>query len=383
MWPEGAGVKILSLHNAYLQPGGEDRVFEDETALLRENGHQVLMVQRHNQELRAKGRLRAGLATVWSQSGYQQVANLIRDFQPDLVHCHNLFPLISPAAYYAARAWRRPVVQTLHNFRLLCAASSLWRQNRPCRQCVGRAVGWPGIAHACYRGSRPATAALVAMQSVHHWLGTWRKLVARYICPSPQVRQVFLEAGFQPARLVVKPNLIRIDPGPGSGEGGFALYVGRLTSEKGVELLLRAQAAARLPLKVIGDGPLRELVRSTSGVEYLGPQSHDRVLQLMREAHFLVVPSLAPETFGLVAAEALACGTPVLAARSGFLSELVQDGQTGHLYEPDDESALAGLLREFQADPAMRLAARRWFLENLSREANYRQLLAIYQAALA
>ena len=375
-------MKILSRHNAYLQTGGEDRVFEDEAALLRENGHEVLTVQRHNQELQDKGRLRAGLATVWSQSGYEQISRLIRDFQPDLVHCHNLFPLISPAAYYAARAWRRPVIQTLHNFRLLCAASSLWRQNRPCRQCLGRAVGWPGIVHACYRGSRAASAAVVAMQSIHRWLGTWRKLVARYICPSPQLRQVFLEAGFQPAQLVVKPNLIRTDPGPGSGEGGFALFVGRLTPEKGVEMLLRAQAGACLPLKVIGDGPLREQVRATAGVEYLGPQSHEQVLQWMGEARFLVVPSLAPETFGLVAAEALACGTPVLAARSGFLSEMVQDGETGHLFEPGDESALAGLLREFQADPAMRVASRRWFLDNLSRPANYRQLLAIYQEVL-
>lgn len=376
-------MKILSLHNAYLQPGGEDRVFEDEAALLREYGHQVLMVQRHNQEIQDKGRLRAGLATIWSRSGYKQIDCLIREFQPDLVHCHNLFPLISPAAYYAARAWRRPVIQTLHNFRLLCAASSLWRQNRPCRQCVNRAVGWPGVAHACYRGSRVASAAVVAMQSVHRWLGTWRKLVSRYVCPSRQQRQIFLEAGFQPAQLVVKPNLIRTDPGPGNGEGGFALYVGRLTSEKGVELLLRAQAEARLPLKVIGDGPLRELVRATAGVEYLGPQSHERVLQLMGEARFLVVPSLAPETFGLVAAEALACGTPVLAARAGGLSELVQDGQTGQLFEPGDGLALARLLREFEAGPAMRVAARAWFVDNLSRAANYRQLLAIYQAALA
>ncbi|MFN8606524.1 MAG: glycosyltransferase [Vulcanimicrobiota bacterium] len=375
-------MRILSLHNSYLQPGGEDRIFEDEAALLREHGHQVLMVQRHNRELQAKGRLRAGLATVWSRSGYQQVSALIRDFQPDLVHCHNLFPLISPAAYYAARAWRRPVVQTLHNFRLLCAASSLWRNHGPCRQCLGRAVGWPGIIHACYRGSRTASAAVVAMQSLHRWLGSWRKLVARYICPSRQLRQIFLEAGFQSSQLVVKPNLIRTDPGAGTGQGGYALFVGRLTTEKGVGQLLRAQLTARLPLKVIGDGPLRPQVLATPGVEYLGQQSHEQVLHWMRQAHFLVVPSLAPESFGLVAAEALACATPVLAARSGNLSELVTDGHTGHLYEPGDHQALARLLREFVATQDMRLAARRWFLDNLSRPANYRQLMDIYGAVL-
>ena len=246
------------LHNHYQQPGGEDQVFEVEGALLEAHGHRVLRYTQHNDSVADMTRAELAKATVWNTVAYRELRTLIREEQPQVAHFHNTFPLISPAAYHAARAERVPVVQTLHNYRLICPSALFFREGRVCEDCSGKAVPWPGVAHACYRGSRSSSAAVAAMLTAHRVLGTWSRAVDAYIGLTEFARQRFVRGGLPAEKIVVKPNFVHPDPGAGGGDGEYVLFVGRLSEEKGVDTLLKAwkRPRVRVPLKIVGDGPL-------------------------------------------------------------------------------------------------------------------------------
>ena len=192
--------------------------------------------------------------------------DVLRRERPAVMHCTNTFPLLSPSAYYAARAEGVPVVQSLRNYRLACLNSSLMRNDRICETCLRRSVPWPGVLHACYRDSYLASATVAAMLVVHRARGTWRNQVACFYTPSEFARTKLLEAGLPADRLFVKPNFVHPDPGPGSGNGGYALFAGRLFPGKGLELLLDAWRRLKdpIPLRIVGEGPLAELVQSAA-----------------------------------------------------------------------------------------------------------------------
>jgi len=375
-------MKILCLHNYYQWSGGEDRVFESEVGLLRAQGHEVLTYIRHNRDVDRLGKVVTALKTWWNPRTYRELSALLRQHRPHVVHATNLFPLISPSAYAAARACGVPVVQSLHNFRLLCPDSTFFRQGRLCQDCLGKPLAWPGIWHGCYRGSRLGTAVVAGMQSWHRLLGTWRSQVARMLAPSEYVRRQFEGSGQAYAPLRVKPNFVSHDAGPGDGEGDFLLFVGRLVPEKGILTLLSALSESRLALKIVGQGPLegqvRDWVASRENCQFLGFQSPSALPALMQKARCLVVPSLLPETFGLVAAEAFSCGTPVLASHLGALPEMVQEGVNGALVAPGDVLAWRQRLESSDQLVALRSGARETYLNRYSAEANYRQLLSIY-----
>ena len=284
---------VVVAHNFYQQPGGEDEVFRSECRLLTSQGHEVVPFVADNAAIGRSGGLRLAGRTVWNRAMYRELRGLCRARRPLVVHFHNTFPLISPAAYYAARAEGAPVVQTLHNFRLACPNALFFREGRVCRDCVGKAVPWPGVVHACYRNSRPASGVTATMLAVHRALGTYDRQVDVFIALTEFARSQFLSAGLPRERVVVKPNFLYPDPGVGEHRGRFALYVGRLSAEKGVATLVQAWRAIgdRFTLKIVGDGPeatLRE--RTPPGIEWLGWQSRERVLDLMKEAAFLVLP---------------------------------------------------------------------------------------------
>ena len=197
---------ILSVHNHYQQHGGEDEVFAGEAALLEQYGHTVLRHEDHNDRIRNRA-LGAARDAVWSRNTYQDLKDLTRSTDIDVAHFHNTFPLISPAAYYAVQRAGIPVVQTLHNFRLICAGATLSRNGSVCESCLERKSLLPGIAHACYRNSRPATAALTTMLAVHRAAGTYQRQVDAYIALSEFARRKFIEGGLPQDRIVVKPNL--------------------------------------------------------------------------------------------------------------------------------------------------------------------------------
>ena len=315
-------MKILLCHNYYQQSGGEYHVFEDESWLLASRGHEVIRFTRHNDEIGNIRPWRVAVQTVWNSRAYADLRALIRRERPDVVHVTNTFPLISPAAHYAARAENVPVVQSLHNYRLLCPRADFLRGGRTCEDCVGKTFPWPALWHRCYRGSRAATAVTAAMVSFHRTMRTWTRVVDRFVAPTEFSRNRFIAGGLPPDRIVVKPNFLRRDPGVGTGDGGFVAFVGRLAPEKGVATLLGAweRLPGDLRLKVIGHGPLADRVRTAAAedrrIEWLGELPLERVLAVVGDAACLVVPSICYETFGRTAVEAFAKGTPVIASRS-------------------------------------------------------------------
>jgi glycosyltransferase involved in cell wall biosynthesis len=387
-------MKILVAHNYYQQAGGEDQVFSSEAALLEAHGDDVVRWTRHNDAINQMRGLSAARATLWNHSSAAELAELVRRHRPQVVHFHNTFPLISPAAYYAARAGGAAVVQTLHNYRLLCPNALFFRDGRVCEDCLGKSIPWPGVVHKCYRGSRSASAAVTAMVTAHRALGTWRTGVDAYIALTRFSREKFIQGGLPPDKIVVKPNFVHPDPAAGQGRGGYGVFVGRLSPEKGLPTLLKAwkSLGGGVPLKVVGDGPLaaavQEAVAGGSAIEWLGRRPIQEVYSLIGEAMFLVLPSQCYETFGRTIVEAFATGTPVIAPRLGAMAELVQHGRTGWHFEPGDSLDLAAKVRALLlATPAaraqMRQAARQEYERNYTAEPNYRALMAIYQQACA
>ena len=377
-------MRILVAHNAYQYRGGEDSVVESEIALLRGHGHEVEPYSRHNDEIRGLGRLRLARDTFWSARTAGNMRNLIAAFEPDVIHVHNTFPLISPSLYWAASGAGVPVVQTLHNFRLLCPQAMLLRDGKVCEDCVGH-LPWRGIERACYRGSRTQTGVLTGMLGLHRTLGTYRDKITRYIALNDFCRGVFVRGGLAPERIRVKPNFVDLPPPPLAQRKGF-LFVGRLSPEKGVSAL--ADAARLMPnieLNVIGTGPEQETLKDLANVRLAGLQEPDAVRDAMCRAACLVMPSIWYENFPRTLVEAFACGLPVIASRLGAMAELVEDGRTGLLSEPGNAEDLAAKLRWAQSNPeAMRRMgenARAEYEAKYTPELNYRQLMSIYEDA--
>ncbi len=381
----GTKVRILLVHEYYRQRGGEDSVFEAEARLLRSHRHEVVEYTEDNARIARSPLLAARV--FWSRAAGDAVARTLTETRPVLAHFHNTFPLVSPSGYYACRRAGVPVVQTLHNYRLLCPAATLFRDGSTCDLCLNARVPWPGVLHSCYRRSVAQTAAVAGMLALHRALGTWRSKVDVFIAPSEFSRREFVEGGLPAEKILVKPHFVHPDPHERNGPGDYALFVGRLSEEKGVRLLLEAwQALPGAPLIVVGDGPLRQEVEHAGGVRAVGWLPADEVLQIMKGARFLVFPSLWPEPFGRVIIEAFACGLPVLASPLGAAGDLVRDEATGLHFLPGEPSDLAAKAAWIWAHPhearAMGSRARREFEEKYAPEPNYRRLLEIYSIAM-
>jgi glycosyltransferase involved in cell wall biosynthesis len=384
-------VKILILHNFYQQKGGEDEIFDTEASLLASHGHEVIRHTVHNDAVKEMGQLQVAAATVWNTQSYRELRELARREKPDVAHFHNTFPLISPAGYHAMKDEGVPVIQTLHNYRLLCPSAIFFRDGRVCEDCLHKSIPWPGVVHKCYRGSLPASATVATMLTTHNALGTWHKKVDLFIAYSQFARQKFIEAGYPQSKLVFKTNCLHPSPAVGQGRGDYGLFVGRLTVEKGVRTLLEAweKLAGAVPLKIIGDGPLAdEVVRRSSknaGVEFLGRRPLSEVYDLMGDARFLVMPSQWYETFGRVIIEAFAKGTPVIASKIGAVGELVAHQHTGLHFAAGNAHDLAAQVLWLKGHPEdqqrMRLTVRQEFENKYTADANYQTLISIYQKA--
>jgi glycosyltransferase involved in cell wall biosynthesis len=385
------GMKLLLVHNHYQQRGGEDVVFEAEARLLEEHGHHVLRYQARNEGLEDVAGWTLARRTVWNGRTHRELRSLLGRERPAVVHVHNTLPVISPAVYYAARGAGVPVVQTLHNYRLLCPSAVLFRAGGVCEACLHRSIALPGVRHGCYRGSRAASGAVAAMLAAHRLIGTWRHAVDLYIALTNFARAKFIEGGLPAERIVVKPNFTR-DPGVEATGGDYALFVGRLSAEKGVKPLLEAwqQLGGRVRLRVIGDGPEAHLVSNavTAGlpVDFLGRREPDVVAAAMAGARFLVFPSVWYETFGLAIIEAFAVGLPVLASDLGAMSDLVQHRTTGLRFRPGDARHLVEQVEWALAHPEemreMGRNARREYEKRYTPEANYGLLMDAYQTAM-
>jgi glycosyltransferase involved in cell wall biosynthesis len=391
-------VKILVVHNTYQQRAGEEAVAGAETRLLEASGHTVVRYERFNDELRERGALSgigAAVEIVWSLRSFREMAEVIAKERPDVAHFHNTFPLISPSAYYACARAGVPVVQTLHNYRLLCPAAKFLRDGKVCEACLGRNVAWPGVVHGCYRGSRPATAAAAAMLAVHRGMGSWQTKVDVYIALSEFARGKFIEGGLPADRIVVKPNFVAGDLAVRTQPGGYVLFVGRLSEEKGPQLLPSAWRGmqAKIPLRIAGDGPLLEKLSRDIGesslvhIELVGHRTLDEVRALMDGARFLIFPSLWYEGFPMTIAEAFAGGLPVVASQLGSMAEIVQHGVTGLHFEPGAATDLAAKVEWAWNHPEelarMGRAARAEYEAKYQPSTNYDMLMDIYRVAIA
>ncbi len=384
-------MNILVIHNSYQQPGGEDQVFKLECSLLESYGHRVIRFHEHNDGVKQRNTVELITDTIWNRWTYQQLRNLIREAQIDIMHVHNTFPLVSPACYHAAASENIPVVQTLHNYRLLCPSATFYRNGGVCEDCLGKRLPWPSIVHSCYRGSRSATAATAAMLTAHHTLGTWENKVSAYIALTNFARNKFIEGGLPAEKIFIKPNFLDIDPGIGSGDGEFALFLGRLTEEKGVRTLLEAwKSDSLLPIEIIGDGPLanevEQAAKENEAIRWRGWQSREQVFEKMKRAKVLILPSTWYESFPVTLVEAFAMGVPVIASRLGSLASLVEQGRTGLHFAPGNGSELAEQVRWAQSHPeqlaAMRQQSRLEFTQKYTGPQNYSELMAIYQRVL-
>jgi glycosyltransferase involved in cell wall biosynthesis len=382
-------MKILIAHNRYQQRGGEDVVFESETELLEKSGYEVRTLIVSNDAIVSRlDKLRATFGTVSNSKGAQTMSRAIATFQPDIVHVHNFFPLLSPSVYRVCQSAGVPVVQTLHNYRTICANAQLLRRGRICRLCVSGSPLW-GAFHRCYRGSVVGSIALASMITVHRRWGTWSQQVDRFIALTAFSRSVFVDAGFPEDRIDVKPNFIA-DPGPARHDATRkgVLFVGRLSPEKGARTLVEACAAGTIPLRIIGDGPELSSLRqiASKNIPFLGQRGREEVLAEMRRAAAVVVPSLWYEGFPMAIVEAFACATPVIASNIGSLPEIVEDGATGLHAPAGDVAAWRQCLERAVFEHALMTKlgtrARDVYLERYTPQANLIHLQRIYFGAI-
>jgi glycosyltransferase involved in cell wall biosynthesis len=386
-------MRILTLHNYYKQAGGEDTVFHAEAALLEQHGHQVERLTFSNKEVNSLSeKLKAALGVVYNPDSAKLVEERIKAFKPDVMHVHNFFPLLSPAVFYVANRLRIPVVMTLHNYRLVCPSALLYYNGQVRTENLHKTFPLGAIRQKVYRDSAVQTASVVLTTGLHKMLGTWQQKVDKFIALTPGAAALFRDSSLKlrPEQLAVKPNFTE-DLGIGQEEReNYFLYVGRLTTEKGIDTLLKAHALQPFPLKIVGDGPLRPQVEQYAsehaGIDYLGFQNRPQVLELLKSARGLIFSSEWMETFGMTVIEAFSTGTPVIAAKIGGAEQLVEDGVNGLHYNPGQPTELAEKVQQLLREPSLASqlgkAARQSYEARYTPEANYRMLIDIYQQAI-
>jgi glycosyltransferase involved in cell wall biosynthesis len=389
-------LKILLVHNSYQQPGGEDVVFNQERRLLESTGYDVVTFLRSNHEIAQYStlqRLRLAKQAIWTHDVREEIRARLRRDQPDIVHVHNTFPMISPSIYYACQDARIPVIQTLHNYRLMCPDGTFFRSGKICEECVEHSL-WRGIRYGCYRRSRAATATVALMLAVHRTRGTWAQMVDCYVALTRFAQNKFIAAGLPQGKIIVKPNFVQPDPGEGNETREYAAFVGRLVPHKGLRTLLAGWMLLKdpVPLRIVGGGPLQQEVQEhaaddkRSEVLCLGNLPRDQTIAIIKKARFLVFPSEWYETFGLTIAEAFACGTPVICSRLGAMQEIVDDGQTGLHFTAGHAEDLARKVGWAWSNPermrVMGYNARAEYEAKYTGERNHQMLIDIYQRVL-
>ena len=339
-------MRILFAHNYYRQAGGEDAVVEQEMTLLKRAGHDVELYALDNAQIKGiSDQIKTVLDVANSETQRDKILQIIDQKKPDVVHVHNFFPLLTPALYDACREKHVPVVQTLHNYRVMCAGALLLRKGIVCEKCIKGSPYW-GAVHRCYRSSFFGTLAVSHMISVHRKEDTWSSKIDCVIALTEFSRSKYIEAGIDPSVLTVKPNFIedpmldKVIPGMDNRDG--VLFVGRLSEEKGISTLIEAWRDLDMPLTVAGDGPCRELVQSVAGkkIRFLGSLSSEQVSTEMQKARLLIMPSIWYEGFPMVLLESFAHGLPVLGARIGSVGQIIDKHEAGQLFVSGDSDDL-------------------------------------------
>ena len=389
-WIESPGT-VLVIHNYYQLRGGEDVGYETETSAMRSLGWNVHTLDVTNKDLDKVSPIKMSLNTLWNKEAAERVRQKIKEIGADVVHVNNFFPSLSPSIHWAAKKSGAAVVQTLHNFRLGCLNGAFYRDGATCLDCLGKAP-IPGIIHKCYRDSLPASATVFGMLEIHRALGTWDKAVDAFIALTDTSRELLIRVGLPASRLHTKPGMLYPDYGVGTGDGGFCLFVGRFTVEKGVATLLQAWASdSELPdLVLVGSGPLEDKVREAAGtdsrIRLMGHMPKAEVIELMKHASMLVFPSQWMENCPAVLSESMSVGTPVVASSLGSTHDILSTGEHAHFFDAGDPKALAEAvsvaISSGQMAEIARISARRRFEAQFAPASNLAKLATIYDAAL-
>lgn len=379
--------RLLIVHNAYVHRGGEDTCVDHEIAALQSAGIEVL-VHRVQTIPGWTARLHA-LAAPWGKGAMSTLERLLMEWRPDVLHAHNLFPLLSPRIFSVARSQGIKTVLTLHNYRPLCLNGLfLTPAHETCERCPGTTYQ-PGIVRGCYRGSRLQSLFMAGHLRKAH-TDPWYSSVDRFIAPSWFLRDKFAQYGFFPERIVVQPHFLPDMPvaRPERAES-YVLYLGRLSEEKGIRNLLRLfkEQAMGCDLKIAGDGPLRRTVEKAQDphIHYLGYVQGSDKTRLLSRASALILPSDCYENFPLAVLEANQFGVPVIAPERGGFPELIRPGVNGYLYPVGDHVSAAGLIRRVvnEHDDDLRQSTQNHVRKHYSAPAFLSTRLSFYDSLLS
>ncbi len=385
-------MKIMMVHVRYRLKGGEDAVFENEIKLLRANSSKVSVVKLEytNDQIVEQGilnKLQLGLDTIWSRRSYKLLLSEIKEHDPDIVHFHNIFPLLSPSVYKACNDAGVPVVQTLHNYRWICPAGTFYRDGNVCEECVDRNL-LQSVKYACYRESSLATSVVAGMILYSRINSIIQKHVSRVIVLTEFAKEKFVQSGLSEERIVVKPNFCFNSGEKNNNVGEYVLFIGRISKEKGIYTLMHAmEGMQNIKLKVAGDGPelssIRRRVKENNiNVEMLGSLDKAQLNRAIKDAAFIVLPSQWYEGFPMVVLDAYSNSKPILVSKIGGLSELVDIGVTGNTVEPCNPGLLQTAMLEMLSDKRKLSEMGRYAYEKYEREysemVNFEMLYDIY-----
>lgn len=364
--------------------------------MLRLRGHEVIEFTRHSDEIREKGALGnvvGALSTPWNPWMIKRLNMALKKHQPDIMHVHNTFPLLSPSVFHA-KGHKVTKILTLHNYRLLCAAGIPMRRGKPCTDCLDKQSSFPAIQHGCYRNSRLATVPLAMNIGLHRMLGTWQRNVDAFITFSNFQRELLAKSGLPLEKLYVKPNFYPGMPPvvPWSNRGEFVVFVGRLSEEKGVSALLdawRKWGGAAPELRIVGDGELKPKLEALAiglPIRFFGQMASSDAQSLIAQSKLLILPSECFEGFPMVVREAFAFGTPVAVSNIGPLPSIVSNNVNGVLFEPANPDSLLQTVQSVWHSKNLleKLGenARLEFESKFTEETNYAKLMEIYNHAL-
>jgi len=385
-------MKILLLHNTYQHKGGEDSVFENEYKLLVKNENEVEKLLFSNDSIHtALDKLKVGISSIYSKNSAETLREKIHSFKPDIIHVHNFFPVASPSIFYVADELNVPIVMTLHNYRLVCPNALLFRKNEVCEKCIDKKFPLAGVLNGCYRDSKVQSFALALMSYVHKKKKTWNTKVSKYIALTSFAKEKILHSslGLDVQQVVVKPNFVE-DFGFDYEKEDYFLFVGRLSVEKGISLLLNAFKGSDKKLIIIGAGPLEEEVKKATlennNIVYLGFRDKEFIMQKLKKAKALVFSSIWYETFGMTIIEAFSAGTPVVGANIGSPNEIIKDNQNGLIYKVNDLESLKEKIESIDKDDkvykSLCVEARKSYETLYTPEQNYKQLMSIYTSVI-
>ncbi|MGB0886695.1 MAG: glycosyltransferase family 4 protein [Vicingaceae bacterium] len=375
-------MKILQVHNYYQLRGGEATVVETEKKLLEENGHEVITYYRNNKEIAEYSlikKVRLLKDTTWSDSSYNEVLNILKENKPDVCHVHNTLPIISPSVYAACKAQNVPIVQTLHNYRLICANGLFFRDGKVCEDCLGKSA-YNAVAKKCYRNSTLQTYTVARMVEKNKTNNIWSDLVDAYLCFTDFAKNKFVEHGLPKDKIFIKPNFVDFNLNANHVKEDYLIYVGRLDENKGVRMFKKLSKSLKIPIKIVGEGDLKSELENLDNIELLGKQPYEKTINLIQKAKALILPSFCYEGMPMTILEAFASKTLVVASNLGAMQTMINHKQNGLLFKPKAVNELQNCIDLALENHAETMVKNAYldYKNKYSKTANYNALMNIY-----